>query len=157
MNNIALCHGTFDLWHLGHVLMTMEARTLAPRVIVTLTADAYVNKGPGRPMFTETERRDMILSCRYVDEVHIIHEKTGMSAIERWKPAWYIKGADYLVADKHGMLDTERKAVEAYGGQLHLARHAGYSSSGIIDRVRRQLVLEGVMLMEDVPDKKEMN
>ena len=101
----ALAHGTFDLLHLGHVRMFAEAKRVADTLIVTLTADEFVNKGPGRPIFTEMERLDMIRSCRYVDIVEVCRERTGEAAIRKWRPDLYVKGADYLTVDKHGNLD----------------------------------------------------
>ena len=136
---LALCHGTFDLLHLGHVKMFSEARALVGvegRVVVTLTADRWVNKGPGRPIFLEWERKAMIEACRYVDFADIIDEKSGLSAIAKYRPTFYVKGKDYLVADKHGALKDEEALVQSFGGRLYLAEHAGYSSSAIIKRIR---------------------
>jgi rfaE bifunctional protein nucleotidyltransferase chain/domain len=132
----ALCHGTFDLLHLGHVEMFREAKAMADEVIVTLTSDEFVNKGPGRPIFSEWERFAMIRACRYVDTVEIVRERSGISAIRRYKPDLYVKGADYLVQDKHGALDKERLLVEELGGRLYIAKHAGWSSSKLIERIR---------------------
>jgi rfaE bifunctional protein nucleotidyltransferase chain/domain len=139
---IVLCHGTFDLLHLGHVRMFAEAKRLCgglATLVVTLTADEYVNKGPGRPIFSEHERAEMIRAVRYVDVVEVIYESSGRKAIEIFRPRFYVKGADYLVADKHGALEAERGLVERYGGELYLASHAGYSSSAIVERIRREV------------------
>ena len=136
---LALCHGTFDLLHLGHVKMFSEARALVGvegRVVVTLTADRWVNKGPGRPIFTQQERKEMIESCRYVDFADIVDEKSGLSAIRLYRPNYYVKGQDYLIVDKHGALKAEEELVQSYGGRLYLANHAGYSSTAIIQRIR---------------------
>lgn len=136
---IALCHGTFDLLHLGHVLMFQEAHSLVGDtgdVVVSLTADEFVNKGPGRPIFNEWERAKMIAACKYVTEVQICRERTGETMIRKWCPDLYVKGADYLVLDKHGHLDAERKLVEELGGRLYIAKHAGFSSSELIRRLR---------------------
>jgi cytidyltransferase-like protein len=46
-------HGTFDLLHVGHVRHLEAARSLGDVLVVTVTADRFVNKGPGRPVFTE--------------------------------------------------------------------------------------------------------
>ena len=51
--SVVLAHGTFDLLHLGHVRHLELARREGDVLIVTVTADAFVNKGPGRPAFTE--------------------------------------------------------------------------------------------------------
>src|SRR5436190_2190199 len=48
---IVQSHGIFDLIHPGHVCHLEEARELGDMLVVTLTADKFVNKGPGRPYF----------------------------------------------------------------------------------------------------------
>ena len=53
---IALAHGVFDLLHMGHVRHLEEARSYGDVLIVSITPDHLVNKGPGRPIFEETIR-----------------------------------------------------------------------------------------------------
>ena len=50
---IVLCHGVFDLLHIGHIKHFNEAKNLGDILVVSLTPDKYVNKGPGRPAFNE--------------------------------------------------------------------------------------------------------
>ena len=47
-----LAHGCFDLLHLGHIRHLQEAKKLGDRLVVSVTADKFVNKGAGRPRFT---------------------------------------------------------------------------------------------------------
>src|SRR5271156_2827528 len=64
-------HGAFDLLHLGHVRPLEGARQLGDVLIVTLTADSFVNKGPGRPVFAEQLRAEMLAALEYVHWVAI--------------------------------------------------------------------------------------
>ena len=50
---IVLCHGVFDLLHIGHIKHFNEAKKYGDVLVVTLTPDAYVDKGPKRPAFME--------------------------------------------------------------------------------------------------------
>ena len=50
------CHGVFDLVHAGHIKHFQEAKKIANFLIVSITSDKYVNKGSGRPIFTENLR-----------------------------------------------------------------------------------------------------
>ncbi|HEY4798613.1 MAG TPA: adenylyltransferase/cytidyltransferase family protein, partial [Bacteroidia bacterium] len=43
---IAHCHGCFDLMHPGHIKHFEAAKELADVLVVTLTPDRFVNKGP---------------------------------------------------------------------------------------------------------------
>src|SRR5258705_11729899 len=49
---IVLCHGVFDLVHVGHLRHLKAAREFGDILVISITADEYVNKGPDRPAFT---------------------------------------------------------------------------------------------------------
>lgn len=113
---VVLCHGTFDLIHYGHVLLFRVARAMGDRLIVTLTADEFVAKGPGRPVFSEKQRLEWVREFRSVDEAHIIHEPTGVYAINRFRPAVYAKGRDTV--QWTNVISEEMAAIERIGGKL---------------------------------------
>ncbi|HEX9446492.1 MAG TPA: adenylyltransferase/cytidyltransferase family protein, partial [Dongiaceae bacterium] len=58
--SVVLCHGVFDVLHVGHVRHLAAAKKEGDILIVTITADRHVNKGPGRPVFTASLRADML-------------------------------------------------------------------------------------------------
>jgi rfaE bifunctional protein nucleotidyltransferase chain/domain len=132
---LVLCHGTFDLLHIGHMRFFEAARALGDILVVTLTADAFVNKGPGRPIYSEEERAYALSRLKGVDIVDISRGKTGVEMIRKYRPDVYAKGADYHVADKHGALDIERMAVEAHGGRLAILAEELDSSTELLGRV----------------------
>ena len=113
---VVLAHGTFDLLHYGHVLMFRVAKAMGDKLIVTITADRYVKKGEGRPVFNERQRRDWISECRSVDECHIIDEPTGVAAILKYRPTIYVKGRDTIQYTQ--VIEAERYAVESIKGEL---------------------------------------
>ena len=48
---IVHCHGCFDLMHPGHIKHFQAAKKMGDILVVTITPDKYVDKGPGRPVF----------------------------------------------------------------------------------------------------------
>src|SRR6201997_5886720 len=80
---VVQAHGTFDLLHLGHVRHLEAARRLGDVLVVTVTADRFVNKGPGRPVFNEGLRGEMLAALEYVDWVAINEAPDAVTAIER--------------------------------------------------------------------------
>jgi rfaE bifunctional protein nucleotidyltransferase chain/domain len=133
---IVQAHGTFDLLHLGHVRHLEAARKLGDVLIVTVTADRFVNKGPGRPVFNAELRAEMLATLEYVDWVAINDAADAVSAIERIRPSIYIKGQDYQNPDGDitGKIMLERDAVEAHGGKIHFTDEVTFSSTELINR-----------------------
>ena len=133
---IALAHGVFDLLHMGHVRHLEKARRHADVLIVTITADAYVNKGPDRPVFPDTLRAEMLAALEYVDLVAINPAPTAVGLLERIRPDFYVKGNEYASEDEDitGGIGHERAAVEAAGGRLLFTDDITFSSSELINR-----------------------
>jgi len=132
---IILCHGTYDLVHIGHIKHLEAARKLGDRLLVTLTADKYVNKGPGRPVFTQALRAESIASLECVDGVAVNMAETAINVIEAVRPDVYVKGSDYINAedDVTGNIHREQEAVERMGDQIHFTQEVTFSSSALLN------------------------
>lgn len=133
---VALCHGVFDLVHLGHVRHIQAARSEGDVVMVTVTADRYVNKGPGRPIFPENMRAEMLASLGNVDWVGINHTSSAEPVLDTIRPDIYVKGSDYENPedDVTGKIRSERDAVERHGGRIVFTRDVTFSSSSLVNR-----------------------
>ncbi len=129
-------HGTFDLLHIGHLRHLRQARREGDLLIVTITADAFVSKGPGRPVFSEHMRAEMLAALDCVDYVGVAREATAVGAITMVKPSVYAKGSDYADPgdDVTGGIVDERRAVESHGGRLAFTDEVTFSSSSLINR-----------------------
>ncbi len=134
--NIVLAHGVFDLMHLGHIRHLQEARSCGDALVVTLTADRHVNKGPGRPVFNQQMRAEMIAALEFVDWVAINDAPTATPILRSLKPSVYVKGIEYAEAadDVTGGIIEEREAVEAGGGRIHFTDDITFSSSSLINQ-----------------------
>ena len=132
---IVHCHGVFDLLHIGHIRHFKEAKQLGDVLIVTLTSDRYVNKGPDRPVFTEQLRSEAIASVEVVDYVVVTEYPTAVETINILKPDFYVKGKEYAVDsdDLTGKIVDEREAVEAHGGQVVFTDDIVFSSSNLLN------------------------
>ena len=133
---IAMCHGVFDLLHPGHLRHLAHAKELADILVVSITADQFVNKGPGRPAFTEALRAESLASLESVDFVMITPDATALPAITAIRPHIYVKGGDYTdeSADVTGNIRRERELVEMLGGRLVHTDEIVFSSSELINR-----------------------
>ena len=132
---VILCHGTFDLMHTGHIRYLKSAREKGDVLLVTVTADAFVNKGPGRPVFPQELRAENLSSLACVDYVAINHAPTAVNVISKLKPHAYAKGSDYknLDDDVTGNIYLEKKAVEDGGGEIVFTDEITFSSTQLLN------------------------
>jgi len=130
------CHGVFDLLHPGHIKHLEAAKKQGDRLIVTITSDRHVNKGPGRPIFEEGLRAFTLASIGGVDAVAVNQWQTAVKTINLVKPDIYVKGSDYATPDLDitGKIREEVDALEAIGGRLHVTDEVTFSSSALINR-----------------------
>ena len=133
---IVHCHGVFDLLHIGHIRHFDQAKRLGDILVVTVTSDRYVNKGPNHPAFTEDLRAEAIAALHCVDYVAINNWPTAVETIKLLKPDIYAKGADYKDARKDytGKIVDEEAAVKSVGGEIAFTEDIMFSSSGLINR-----------------------
>ena len=132
---IALCHGVFDLLHPGHFRHLQSASNLADVLVVTITGDRYVGKGPGRPVFSQDLRAEALAGIAVVDYVVIIEDATAFPAISAVHPNIYVKGQEYSqeTDDPTGNIRRERELVENLGGSIGYTNDIDFSSSKLIN------------------------
>jgi rfaE bifunctional protein nucleotidyltransferase chain/domain len=132
---VVLCHGAFDLLHTGHIRYLQRARREGDILLVTLTADAYVNKGPGRPVFNQQLRAENLAALECVDYVAIHHAVAAVDALHKIQPNVYAKGSEYRSCsdDVTGNILLEQRAVEEHGGEIFFTDEITFSSSGLLN------------------------
>lgn len=125
-------NGCFDLFHAGHVLFLNRCRALGDRLIVGLNSDDSVRrlKGSTRPICTFAERSQVLLGCRYVDEVLGFDDSTPCRLIQQLRPDIIVKGPGYSITNM-----PEATVVEEYGGRVVLLDGPPISSTEIIGRI----------------------
>ena len=133
---IVQCHGVFDVMHPGHILHFKEARTFGDFLVVTVTPDRFVRKGPGRPVFNERLRMETLAALEYVDAVGLNEWATAEETIARLRPHVYAKGKDYAdpSADVTRKILDEEAAVKGAGGEIRFTTTELYSSSSLANR-----------------------
>jgi len=66
---VVLTYGTFDLFHVGHAKLLRRLKGLGENLIVGCSTDEF-NKEKGKNcVIPYSDRVEILLSCRYVDEV----------------------------------------------------------------------------------------
>ena len=116
---VGLCHGVFDLIHIGHIKHFIEAKKYCNYLIVSITSDKYVkkSKGPNKPFFNEKERLKILENIKIVDKVIVSDSETAEKPIKFFKPNFYFKGKDYLKSNDKN-LSHEKKAITSINGKI---------------------------------------
>jgi D-beta-D-heptose 7-phosphate kinase/D-beta-D-heptose 1-phosphate adenosyltransferase len=96
-------NGCFDILHRGHVELLKFCKSLGC-VTVGLNSDISVRqlKGELRPVYNQQDRKFLLESLKYVDEVVLFDELTPYNLIKKQKPDIIVKGGDYAIEDVVG-------------------------------------------------------
>ncbi|NDV22212.1 adenylyltransferase/cytidyltransferase family protein [Desulfovibrio sp. JC022] len=134
--SVVLCHGVFDLLHIGHIRYLNQAREYADVLMVTLTPDQYVDKGPDRPAFPDSLRAEALASLMETDYVAINEWPTAEETLWSIRPDVYAKGDEFkdIDDDPEEKIGMEAKVVKAIGAKLIFTSDIVFSSSNLINR-----------------------
>tara|TARA_B110000008_G_scaffold44028_1_gene41768 strand:- start:2 stop:1522 length:1521 start_codon:yes stop_codon:yes gene_type:complete len=149
---IVQCHGVFDLLHVGHLKHFREAKTFGDILVVSITPDEFVHKGPGRPAFSTSLRLEALSELESVDYVVANEWPSAEEAINIIQPHVYCKGPDYKdhSEDITGKISEEEKAVKSHGGQIMYTDDITFSSSSLLNKFgniyskEQELFLRGI-------------
>lgn len=132
---VVMTNGCFDLLHPGHITYLEEAAALGDHLIVAVNDDESVArlKGDSRPINKLEDRMHMLAALSCVDWVVPFSEDTPERLLCHVAPNVLVKGGDYQPAQIAG-----HDCVVENGGEVKVLNFKpGYSSSDIIDRIRR--------------------
>ncbi|GAK61115.1 hypothetical protein U27_01013 [Candidatus Vecturithrix granuli] len=129
---IVTTNGSFDLLHIGHVIMLEEAKSLGDVLIVGLNSDNSIKryKGKYRPICPQQHRAGMLAALACTDYITIFDELTPIGLLEIIRPHIHVNSPE------HGKECVERETVERHGGRIHLARLVeDMSTTQLIQRI----------------------
>ena len=108
---IGYTSGVYDLFHIGHLNMLLNAKSLCDKLIVGVTTDelvAYKNKKSVIPF---TERMEIVRSIEYVDAVVAQEDMDKYKLWEKLKYDVMFVGDDWFKSEKWNKLDAQFKEV----------------------------------------------
>ncbi len=141
---VVLCHGVFDLLHIGHIRHFERAKEHGDILVATLTPDRFVDKGPGRPAFHESLRAEGLASLQVIDYVALNKWPTAQETLRLLRPDVYAKGSEFKDMDscRVGKIGPEAAVVEEVGASLVFTEDLVFSSSNLINRFLSDLPKE---------------
>jgi glycerol-3-phosphate cytidylyltransferase len=132
---IGFACGVFDLFHAGHVLMLQECRQHCDYLLVAVNSaehfDNTVNPGKNKPVFSLAERKLILESCRFVDEVVVYtSEEELLHILANRKIQIRFLGEDY----RGKPITGSALPIELY----YTSRSHGLSTSGYLRKIKGQ-------------------
>lgn len=137
MNNerIVAVSGGFDPIHIGHIRYLKEARKLGTKLVVILNSDNFLTKKKGHYFMSYDERKEVVESIRYVDEVFecIDKDQTVCKSLAQLKPNIFAKGGDRTISNI-----PEKTICESIGIEMVFGVGGGkiQSSSWLLEKFK---------------------
>jgi glycerol-3-phosphate cytidylyltransferase len=130
--------GTFDLLHSGHSRFLKRCAEISDYVVVSLNTDEFIEEYKGKPpVISYADRRDVLLACRYVDEV--IPNTGGADSkpsIEEVMPDIIAIGSDWARRDYYYQMGFDQDWLDDRGISLiYIPYSPGISSTAIKERM----------------------
>ena len=127
---IVHCHGCFDMMHLGHIKYFQASKKMGDVLVVTVTPDQFVDKGPGRPVFGQNLRAESIAALECVDYVAVNRWPTAEETLRLLLPNYYVKGQEFeKLQDKTGKIQKEVEVVREIKAEMRFTHEIVFSSS----------------------------
>jgi len=114
-------NGCFDILHVGHIRMLNCIKEKCDTVTVAIDSDARVKqlKGSDRPINSEQDRKELLLSLSSVDNVVVFNTSEELTAlIKDINPDIMMVGSDYrnksVIGSEHAKKLLFYERIEGY-------------------------------------------
>lgn len=147
---VIMCHGVFDVVHPGHVRHLLHAKSKAPVLIASITADRHIAKGQHRPHVPQDLRAVNLAAFEMIDYVVIDENPTPLENLRIIQPDFFAKGYEYTANGTPPKTAEEMAVVHSYGGEIIFTPgDIVYSSSSLINLAPPSLKLEKLEILMD--------
>lgn len=104
---IGYTSGVFDLFHVGHVNVLRNAKSMCDRLVVGVSVDNLVSYKGKNSVISFAERIEVVRSCRYVD---LAVPQDNMDKVDAWKRYKFnimFVGDDWYKTEKWSEFESE--------------------------------------------------
>ena len=137
---IVLTNGVFDILHKGHIELLKFAKIQGTKLIVAIDSDRRVKelKGNDRPINNEEDRKRILETNRYVDEVVVFDSTEELQGFyDTLSPDVIVKGSEWT-ADEVRDRDREIIQVKVY------PLVGNYSTTSVMHKIRDMKTCEKI-------------
>ena len=131
--NIGLCHGAFDIFHIGHLNHIKEAKKNCDILIISITSSNFISKSPSLPYNDDQSRLEIVKNLELVNYVFLDESPSALLVLNSLEPNIYFKGNDYKkkANDYVGNLKKELLVLKKKKIKFHITKTPLQSSSKI--------------------------
>ena len=126
--NIVVVSGGFDPIHSGHINLFKYSTVLGDRLIVGINSDAWLSRKKGKPFMSISERKIILQSIKWVDEVWEFNDDddSAILLLKLVKQTWpndkiiFANGGDRNESNNREISVEDVKFVYGVGGSMKL-------------------------------------
>lgn len=128
--------GVFDLFHVGHVRLLKNAKSLCDHLIVGVTVDELVSYKNKKSVIPFEERAEIVAACEYVDLVVPQTTMDKLEAHQRYKFDIMFVGDDWFKTKKWEEFDKKFRDLSV---KVIFFPYTNSTSSTLINQTLTQL------------------
>lgn len=99
--------GVFDLFHIGHLNLLKNAKSMCDKLIVGVTTDELVNYKGKQPMIPFEDRIEIVRNIQFVDAVVAQSDMDKLTMCKKLKADYLFVGDDWYDTDKWNQYEKE--------------------------------------------------
>lgn len=122
--------GVFDLFHVGHLNLLKQAKSLCDKLIVGVTEDDLVEYKGKRSVIPFVERKQKVESIKHVDLVIAQADMNKIAMCKKLNAKVLFVGDDWYGSDKWKVYEKEFAAI---GGQIVYFPYTKGTSSTLLN------------------------
>jgi len=108
---IGYTSGVYDLFHVGHVNLLRNAKSMCDKLIVGVSVDELVTYKNKLPIIPFHERIEVVRSCRYVDVAVPQNDMNKIEAVKKSNATYLFVGDDWYNKPKWKELEAKLKII----------------------------------------------
>lgn len=99
--------GVYDMFHIGHLNLLKNAKSMCDRLVVGVTVDELVKYKGKKATIPFEERIEIVRACRYVDAVVPQYDMDKLKACKKLGASVMFVGDDWYGTDKWNKYEEE--------------------------------------------------
>ncbi len=129
--------GVFDLFHRGHVELLKNSSLLGENLIVAINGDDLVTHYKRKPIYSETDRLEIVKASKYVNHAFIVHDYDNKPFIEQYEIDAIVHGDDWEKESYLKQIAVTDEYLKSRNVELILLPYTnGVSSRDLITKIK---------------------